>query len=93
MSSIFFEKYLRIARAVTNKLDKPCVKVYNVGMKLNVKKIKKELDRLGMNQSELARLAKVSRAVVWYWFDTGSDHGAEKIAKALGYSDAKDLII
>jgi len=62
-------------------------------MKLNVTKIKAELKRIGINYSELGRRAKVSRALVNYWMKSGSDHGVEKIAKALGYADAKDLII
>lgn len=61
-------------------------------MKLNTDKIKNELSRLGKSVSWLAREIGTSRQRVFYWLNTESLSGADLIAKALGYTDPKDLI-
>jgi plasmid maintenance system antidote protein VapI len=64
-------------------------------MKLNVKKIELELERIGKNQVWLAREMKVKRQ--WVHYLMNSTNGTtlktiERIGKALGV-DPKDLII
>lgn len=60
-------------------------------MKLNTKKIKKELKRIGKNQTWLGEQLNASRALVSYYMQSKKITHAEKIAKVLGM-DPKDLI-
>ena len=60
-------------------------------IKLNVKKIRKELKRLHWTQVDLAKEAGVKKQAVWYWLRYKSVRGAGPIAKALSV-DPKDLI-
>ena len=60
-------------------------------MKLNVEKIKKELDRMGWSQAKLANELGTSQQLVNYWMNSASLKGAEPIAKIFNI-DPKDLI-
>lgn len=61
-------------------------------MKLNVKKIKREMARLGWTMETLAQKCGLkNRQAVWYYFNSESIRGADKFAKALDV-DPKDLI-
>lgn len=60
-------------------------------MELNVEKVKQELERIGKNQSDLAEMMDVSRALVSYWFTSRKISHVQKIADVLGF-DGKDLI-
>lgn len=61
-------------------------------MKLHTQKIKKELDRIGRNQSWLAKKMKVSRQLLSYMLHSEKITHADRIAKALGFNP-RDLII
>lgn len=61
-------------------------------MKLNVKKIRKELKRLGKNQSWLARKMGISRQRLSYRLNSGSITHAQGFADALKM-EGRDLII
>ena len=61
-------------------------------MKLNVKKIKVELKRLGWSYERLAKESGLkNRQNVWYYLDSESIRGAEKFGRALGINP-RDLI-
>ena len=60
-------------------------------MELNISKIKKELKRIGKNQTWLSAKISTSKQLVSYWLRTKSIAGAERIAKALDM-EPKDLI-
>ena len=63
-------------------------------MKLNVTKIRLELERLHWSQSELGRRMGESKQWVWWVLNTNGNHTfqtVEKLAKVLGL-DPKDLI-
>ncbi len=61
-------------------------------MKLNIQKIKKELERLSQNQTWLAKKMDISRQLLSYMIRSEKITHAEKIAKALNL-DPRDLII
>jgi len=61
-------------------------------LKLNSKKVKLELIRIGKTQSWLAKQMKCSRQNVWEMLRNGSARSAERIGHALGI-EPKDLII
>ena len=60
-------------------------------MELHVEKVRSELARIGKNQSDLAEMMGVSRALVSYWFKAKKVTHVQRIADALGFS-GKDLI-
>jgi len=61
-------------------------------MKLNSKKVKREMERLGLTYQEVADKAKLnSRQIVFYYLKAQSFKSAEMFAKILNY-DPKDLI-
>ena len=60
-------------------------------MELNTDKIKKELRRLGKNQTWLANQADMSRQLLSYTLLKKSLSGAEKIGRALDI-EPRDLI-
>ena len=61
-------------------------------LRLNTKKIKFELDRLGKNQTWLASQLNFSRQRLSYLLRSNSIKAAEKIGHVLGI-EPKDLII
>jgi len=62
-------------------------------MKLNVKKVRAEMERLKITESDLARGLKVTRQNVWYMLHGGSKtfRVIDRLAKYFSL-DAKDLI-
>lgn len=64
-------------------------------MEANLKKIKWEMQRQGMTHQALADKIGKRRQVVGYYLKHGpkSLRVIDNIAKALGFDDAKDLII
>ncbi len=61
-------------------------------MELNVKKIKKELKRIGWSYEGLAQKSGIgTKQAVFYYFKSKSIRGAELFGKALGI-DPKDLL-
>ena len=62
-------------------------------MKLNVKKIRSEMERLGITESDLARDFKTSRQNVWWMLNKGgrSFKVVQRFAKYF-MLDEKDLI-
>ena len=67
----------------------------SAAMNLNIRKIRNEMTRLGLNESGLAKLMGVSRPLVYYYLrENHTDHRfstVEKLAKAFDM-DTKDLI-
>jgi hypothetical protein len=61
-------------------------------MKLNVKKIEKELKRLGKPKVWLAKQCGISRALLNYRLQNKTLKGVEGLAAVLDY-DPKDLIL
>jgi hypothetical protein len=64
---------------------------YRTHMKLNIKKIDRELERLDKSWFWLAKELKMSWQRVRYWKRTASIRGADPIAKVFKI-DPKDLI-
>ncbi|MCJ7507858.1 MAG: hypothetical protein MUO85_03905 [candidate division Zixibacteria bacterium] len=61
-------------------------------MELNIKKIKKEIKRLGLSYQDIADKCKLnSRQQIYYYLKSKSLKGAEIFAKILDI-DPKDLI-
>ncbi len=60
-------------------------------LKLNIDKIKQEMDRLGLTQSDVARMLGMSRQAVFYDFKIKPISAAEKYGKLFNLPP-KDLI-
>ena len=62
-------------------------------LRLKTDKIRNEMQRLGLNERDLAKMIKpkTSQQLLNYWLRSGSLAGVHKIAKALGV-EPKDLI-
>ena len=61
-------------------------------MKLNVEKVRKEMQRQGLTYQRLADMAGLkSRQMAYYYIKSASHKGAEPFAKAFDI-EAKDLI-
>ena len=64
-------------------------------IRLNVKKIKREMERSGWNVEQLAKEMKVTRTYVYHYFTSSANptlKTVEKFAKALDL-DPKDILI
>jgi lambda repressor-like predicted transcriptional regulator len=57
----------------------------------NIKKIEKEINRLGWSKAELGRQSNLTKQMIQYIFNTGSIRQIHKIANALDI-EAKDLV-
>lgn len=60
-------------------------------LRLNMKKIEKEMNRLGWTKAELARQSNLTKQMIQYIFEHDSLRQIHKIAKAFDV-DVKDLI-
>lgn len=60
-------------------------------MKLNIAKIKQEMNRLGWNKSEVARRLGITRQAVGYYFKAQPINAALKFGKLFNINP-KDLI-
>jgi hypothetical protein len=61
--------------------------------RLDKAKIEAEMEKAFLSHSDLARKLKWSRSLLSYAINRGSKSFAPKIAKALGITDANDIVV